>query len=71
MMPLSLARAVWVLRRSLSSRPWPMAIFYPTNNHLSFSMVIIMFDLFTVGTVTDFSFKWVETDKPVDQVKLG
>ena len=42
-----------------------------TNTHESHSMVNTMQDLLAFAAVTDFSSKWIETDKPVDQVKVG
>ena len=37
----------------------------------SLTMVNTMQDLLAFAAVTDFSSKWIETDKPVDQVKVG
>jgi hypothetical protein len=48
-----------------------MAISFPTNNNASYSVANTMLNWFTVAAVTEFSFKWVETVKPVNKVKLG
>ena len=48
-----------------------VAISCPTNNHASYSVANTMLNWFTVAAVTEFSFKWVETVKPVNKVKLG
>ena len=45
-----------------------MALAIPIKSH---TMVNTMQDLLAFAAVTDFSSKWIETDKPVDQVKLG
>jgi hypothetical protein len=47
------------------------AISCPTNNHASYSVANTMLNWFTVAAVTEFSFKWVETVKTVNKVKLG
>jgi hypothetical protein len=47
------------------------AISCPTNNNASYSVANTMLNWFTVAAVTEFSFKWVETVKPVNKVKLG
>ena len=44
-----------------------VAVSCPTNNHVSYTII----NWFTIVVVAKFSFKWVETDKPVKQVKLG
>ena len=47
------------------------AFSFPTKNHVSYSVVNTMLNWFTVAAVTNFSFKRVEADKPMNKVKLG
>ena len=42
-----------------------------TNTHESHSKLNTMQDLLAFAAVTNLSFKWIETDNPGDQVKVG
>ena len=47
------------------------AFSYPTNNHIPYRVVNTMLNWLTVAAVTNFSFKRLGADKPVNKVKLG